>query len=121
MAAGSLNLKVGKKDFVDRIEMINAKMSYLQDVINRYRNAKANLDQFVEEGDSSYQAWIERIDTNIETCGKAYASLQESKASLQTTVDQMEGMSAQIQQTVSSATEAAKSSVSASLKVAAIL
>ena len=121
MAKGSLNLHVSKQDFITRIETINQKMTALKDVIDRYNNAKANLDQFVEEGDSTYEEWVRRIDINIENCGKAYASLQESKQSLEKTVEQMEGMGAQLKETVSSATEAAQSTIDATLKVASIL
>ena len=121
MAKGSLNLHVSKQDFITRIETINQKMSALKDVIDRYNNAKANLDQFVEEGDSTYEEWVRRIDINIENCGKAYASLQESKQSLEKTVEQMEGMTSQIKETISSATEAAVNVVKTTLKVETLL
>ena len=121
MALGSLNLRVSKQDFISRIDAIESKMGNLQDVINRYNDARNNLDQFVEEGDSTYEAWVQRIETNIMNCKKAYASLQESKVSLQKTVEQMEGMNAQLNQTISSATEAAKSTIQATLKVESLL
>lgn len=121
MALGSLNLHVSASDFTARIDKINQKMTMLQDVIERYNQAKANLDQFVEEGDSNYQQWIERIDVNISNCRKAYASLQESKQSLEKTVEQMEGLSSQVKQTVTSASEAAKSTVDTALKASEVL
>lgn len=121
MALGSLNLRVSKDDFIQRIDLITSKMDHLQDVITRYGEAKSNLDQFVEEGDSTYEAWVERIDTNILNCKKAWTSLQESRESLQKTVDQMEGMSAQVKETVSSATEAAASVIKTTLKVESLL
>ena len=121
MALGSLNLRVSKEEFTKRIDIIESKMGNLQDVINRYQDAKRNLDQFVEEGDSTYESWIQRIDTNITNCKKAYASLKESRQSLQTTVDQMEGMSSQLKETISSADTAAKSTIQAVLKVETLL
>ena len=121
MAAGSLNLKVSKADFEQRIEVIAQKISNLDSVIQQYREAKANLDQFVEEGDSTYEQWIERIDANVTACGKAKAALMESKASLEKTVEQMEGMSGQLRETIASATEEAKSTVEAAIKIAPLL
>ena len=121
MALGSLNLRVSKQDFITRIETISAKMDALQDVITRYGEAKRNLDQFVEEGDSTYQSWIERIDANIQNCKKAWSALQESKQSLEKTVEQMEGMTSQIKETVSSATEAAVNVIKTTLKVETLL
>ena len=121
MAIGSLNLRVSKEDFVNRINTISSKMQILQDVINRYGEAKRNLNQFVEEGDSTYESWIERIDTNILNCKKAWSSLQESKQTLEKTVEQMEGMSGQLRQTVADATEAAKNVITTTLKVESML
>lgn len=121
MALGSLNLHVSKEDFLARIDTIDQKMLRLRSVIERYNNAKSNLDQFVEEGDSTYEAWIERINVNVDNCQRAYASLVETKQSLQTTVDQMEGMYGQLKQTVSDAAEAAKSTVETTLQVASLL
>jgi len=121
MAKGSLNLFVSKEDFVNRIDLVQQKMSRLEDVISRYNDAKANLDQFVDERDSTFEQWVQRIDINIENCKKAWTSLQETKQSLEKTVEQMEGMSSQLKQTVTDATEAAKSTIEAKLKVASIL
>ena len=121
MALGKLNLKVSKLDFIQRIETITLKMAKLDDVIQRYGVAKKNLDQFVEEGDSTYEQWCERIDANVNACKAARTSLDETKVSLEKTVELMEGMSEQVKETVSSATEAAESTVKAAIKVSAIL
>lgn len=121
MAKGSLNLRVGKEDFVTRIETVSVKMKALEDVIDRYGQAKANLNQFVEEGDSTYQSWVDRIDANIKAAKKAWTSLQEVKVSLETTVNQMEGMTSQIRTTIEHGTEAAISTVEAAIKVAPLL
>ena len=121
MALGSLNLHVSKQDFVTRINLIEDKMKNLEDVITRYGEAKKNLNQFVEEGDSTYESWIERIDTNILNCKKAWTSLQESKDSLQQTVDQMNDMHGQLHEVITSATDAAASVIKATLKVETLL
>ena len=121
MALGQLNLRVGKQDFLDRIEIVDLKMANLADIIEKYGDAKNNLNQFIEEGDSTYEAWCERIDTNVKNCKKAYALLKETRQSLQTTVDQMDNMSGELKQTVSAATEAAKSVIDTTLKVNEVL
>lgn len=121
MAAGSLNLKVSKADFENALEKVVTKISNLDGVISSYNEAKANLDQFVQEGDSSYEAWIARIDENIKAAGKAKAALMETKASLEKTVEQMTDVTSQVSQVVVSATEAAKSTVEAAIKVAPLL
>ena len=121
MALGSLNLRVSKQDFVNRIELIQQKMNALDDVIQKYGEARNNLDQFVEEGDSTYQQWVERIDANVTACRKARAALDESRQKLQETVNQMEGISSQIAQTVQAGTDAAKSTVEAAIRVAPYL
>lgn len=121
MALGNLNLRVSKSDFEQRIATIEVKMQALQDVVSRYRDAKKNLDQFIESNDSNYQAMCERIDANIEAAGKAYASLQETKVSLQDTVNKMEGMGNEVKETLTSATEAAKSTIEAAIKINSIL
>lgn len=121
MAKGSLNLKVSKADFVQRIELVDNKMKALDDVIQRYGEARKNLDQFVEQGDSTYEAWLDRIDANVDACKRAKASLQETKLSLEKTVEQMEGMSSQLKETISAGAEAASSVVKTTIKVASVL
>lgn len=121
MALGSLNLKVSKSDFESRIVVVEGRMSQLMDVVERYNQAKANLDQFIESGDDNYEAMVERIDVNIKAAKKAFAALAETKASLQETVSLMEGMSTEVKETITSAVEATKSTVEAAIKVAELL
>ena len=121
MALGSLNLKVSKQDFLNRIDAIQAKMDRLSDVIQKYRDLKTNLDQFVEPEDNSYEVWVARIDEHINAAGRAKAALNESKKTLQQTVDQMDEFGNVVKQTVSSATEATKSTVEAAIKIAPLL
>lgn len=121
MALGSLNLRVSKSDFEQRIEIVQSRMDQLMDVIERYGRAKANLDQFIESGDDNYQAMVESIDVNIKTAKGAHAALAETKATLQETVRLMEGMSKEVNETITSAAEAAASTVSAVINVADLL
>ena len=121
MAQGKLNLKVSKQDFQERINIVEIRIAALVDVIDRYNNAKANLDQFIEEGDSNYQDMVVRIDENIKAAKKAHAALTETKNELQATVDKMENMGNEIGETIKTAAEAAKSTVEAAIKVDAIL
>lgn len=121
MALGSLNLKVSKSDFEQRIAVVEGRMAQLMDVVERYNQAKSNLDQFIESGDNNYEAMIERIDVNIAAAKKSYAALSETKATLQETVNLMEGMSNEVKETITSAAEAAKSTVNAAIKVAELL
>ena len=121
MALGSLNLKVSRQDFVNRIDAIQSKMDKLSDVIQKYRDLKTNLDQFVEAEDSSYENWVARIDGHIEAAGRAKASLNESKQMLQKTVDQMDEFGNEVKQTVDAATEATKSTVEAAIRIAPLL
>ena len=121
MALGSLNLKVSKSDFEQRINVVEIRMAQLVDVVERYNQAKANLDQFIESGDSTYEAMIERIDVNIKAAKKAHASLVETKTSLQETVRQMEGLSTEMKETITSATEATVNVVNTAIQVAELL
>lgn len=121
MALGSLNLRITERDFESRIQIIDTRMSSLMDVINRYNTAKSNLDQFMEGNDDNYQAMIERIDTNLLAAKKAHAALAEAKANLENTVREMNQMSGNIKETLTSATEAAKSSVEAAIKIHSVL
>lgn len=121
MADDRVRIFVSQQDFETRINDIGTKMAALQDVINKYNNAKANLSQFIEEGDSSYEDMVARIDVNVSAAKKAYTALQEVKAELERTVQQMEGMGQQIKETISSGTEAAKSTVEAAIKVSSVL
>ncbi len=121
MALNSLNLRVSKQDFLDRIDTIDEKMNRLADVIQKYRDLKVNLDQFVEPEDDTYQDWCQRIDEHIAAAGKARAALNEAKKSLQTTVDQMDDFGTQVKETVVAGIEATKSTTEAALKIAPLL
>ena len=121
MALGSLNLRGSKEEFEKRISVVDIRMGMLADVINRYNDAKKNLDQFMEGNDSNYQAMLERVEKNLETAKKAHAALQETKASLQDTVSKMENVGSEIRETIQSGTEATASAVKAALKIESIL
>lgn len=121
MALGSLNLKVSQSDFENRISIIEVKMQQLVDVINRYDSAKSNLDQFIESNDSNYQDMVERINENIRAAKKAHSALNATKLELQETVNKMANMGNEIKETLTSATDAAKSAVDAAIKIDAIL
>lgn len=121
MAKGSLNLRVSKQDFEERIQLIELRMGILKDVVSRYGDAKKNLDQFIESNDSNFEAMCANIDQYIANAKRAYSALNETKLELQKTVDQMSGMSDQVKETISSATEAAKESLEATIQVASIL
>lgn len=121
MALGSLNLRVSKSDFNNRITTIESKMQQLQDVIQKYGDAKNNLDQFIAEGDSTYESMIENIDANIDAAKKAWTTLQEMKKTLSITVEQMEGTSTQVERLFQTATETVKNVVGTALKVQSVL
>ena len=121
MALGSLNLRVSKQDFETRISIVETKIAMLADVIERYNQAKNNLDQFIEGNDNNYQSMIERIEANVEAAKKAHAALTETKNSLMDTVAKMENMGNEVKETIVSATDAAVSTVSAVLKIESLL
>lgn len=121
MAANSMNLKVSKEDFERRINLVQTNMDALNDVIQRYNDAKKNLDQFIENGDSNYEAMVERIEVNITAAKKSYNALKVTKNSLMETVEQMDIMSGNVKETITSAVEATKSTVNAAIKIAEIL
>lgn len=121
MAKGSLNLFVSKDKFLEKISVVEQKMAALDDVINRYNEAKKNLGQFMGETDDNYQAMVDRIDANVNAAKKSYTALQETKASLQDTVDKMDNMGKEVKETIDAATDAAKSGIEAAIKIDSVL
>lgn len=121
MAIGSLNLRVSQKDFEQRIQVVELRMQVLSDVVSRYESAKKNLDQFIEGDDSNFEAMCDNIDQYIQNAKRAHAALNETKATLLQTVQQMDGMSNQVKEVIGSATEAAKSTLEAAIQVNSIL
>lgn len=121
MALGSLNLKVSKSDFEQRITVVEGRMAQLMDVIERYNRAKANLDQFIESGDNNYEAMLQRIQVNIDAAKGSYKALAETKATLQETVNLMQNMGNEVKETITAGTEATASTVKAAIKVAELL
>lgn len=116
-----LNLRVSKDDFQRCIDTAGDKMAALMDVIERYNDAKRNLNQFIEEDDVNYQAMIERIDVNIRAARKSYNALKLEQQTLQETVNKMESMGSKVRQTLEDATGAAGSVINAALKVDDVL
>lgn len=116
-----VGLIVSKDQFLARIDACEEQMGKLIDVIERYDNAKRNLDQFIQGTDITYQLMLERIDENVKAAKKSYAALKQTKLSLQDTVSKMEDMGNQAQQTVQSAIGAVGSTVNAALKIEDVL
>lgn len=116
-----VGLIVSKEQFQERIEMCQTQMDKLMDVIEKYGNAKKSLDQFIQNGDVTYELMLERIDENIKAAKKSHAALQQTKLSLQETVSKMETMGAEAQQTVQDAIGAVGSTVNAMLKIDDVL
>lgn len=121
MAKGSLNIKVNKQDFANRINELDIRIAALMDVIGRYENAKKNMSQFIGDTDSNYADVLAQIEYNIKTARAAHEHLKEARAELQTTVDKMENMGKEVGQTIKDAFEAAKSTTEAVMRVDAIL
>lgn len=117
MALEKLNLKVSKADFERKIQEASDRIVDLENIIERYGEAKKNLTQFVESNDSTYASWCERIELNITNCRKAKVALQESKATLEETVKQMDEMSGQMKEMVDSASEAARQVINTAIDV----
>lgn len=116
-----VGLIVSKDQFLARIDVCAQQMAKLMDVIERYNNAKRNLDQFIQGTDITYQLMLERIDENVKAAKKSYAALQQTKLSLEETVNQMETMGSNAQQTVQDAIGAVGSVVNAALKIEDVL
>ena len=116
-----VGLVVSKDQFLARIDVCEEQMAKLMDVIDKYNNAKRNLDQFIQGTDISYQLMLERIDENVKAAKKSYAALKQTKLSLQDTVSKMEDMGNQAQQTLQSAIGAVGSTVNAALKIEDVL
>ena len=121
MALGQLNLKVSQSDFESRIAIVETRMNILADVVSRYQDAKRNLDQFIESNDNNYDAMCQNIDQYIENAKRAHAALNETKMEMMRTVEQMSGMSDQVKEVITSATEATASTLEAAIKVSSIL
>lgn len=116
-----VGLIVSKEQFQERIDMCQTQMDRLMDVIEKYGNAKKSLDQFIQNGDVTYELMLERIDENIKAARKSHAALQQTKLSLQETVSKMETMGAEAQQTVQDAIGAVGSTINAMLKIDDVL
>lgn len=121
MALGQLNLRVSQKDFEERITVISMRMQALEDVVARYGRAKENLDQFIESGDDNYEAMCAQIDEYVNNAKRAHAALNETKIQLQETVNQMANMGSEVKETITSATDAVKSTAEAAIKINSIL
>lgn len=121
MAKGSLNLKVSQSDFERRIAIIQMRMDALNDVVSRYRDAKSNLDQFIEGNDDNYESMCQRIDANVDAAGRSYAALKEMKEEMENTVTQLTQMSGKVKETITSAVDATKSTVEAAIRINSIL
>ncbi len=116
-----LNLRVSKDDFQRCIDTAEDKMAKLMDVIERYNDAKRNLNQFIEEDDANFQKMLERVEQNIRAARTSYNALREQKQALQSVVDKLETMSSKVGQTIDSAIGAAGSIINAAFKVDDVL
>lgn len=75
----------------------------------------------MESNDNNYDVMCQNIDEYIANARRAHGALNETKAELMRTVEQMGGMSGQVRETLTSAVEAAKSTLEAAIQVNTIL
>ncbi|MBE6957137.1 MAG: hypothetical protein E7450_06760 [Ruminococcaceae bacterium] len=121
MAALDKKEKFSAQAMQTRIDNIQQKMDQLMDVITRYEQERNNLDQFIEDADSNYQAMVERINVNVKAAKDTYEALKGVKAGLEKTLQQMTDMGQNIASTIEDATDAAKSVIKAAIKVDSVL
>lgn len=123
MAQGlaDVGLRVSKEDFLQRINICEEKMGKLIDVIDRYGQAKTNLDQFIQSDDIVYTLMLERIDENVKAAKKSYNALKATKLSLEETVNNMETMGSEAQSLLQDAIQATGSVVNAALQIEDVL
>ena len=110
-----------KSKFEELVAAIDEKMAKLMDIIERYRRAKENLTQFIEEGGVGYIQMLERIEENVKAAKAAYKDLEATKTSLQETLNQMDNFGNEVSATLEAAIEAAGSAVNAALHVDEVL
>ena len=117
----ALGLNVSQQTFQERIDKCAEEMGHLQDVIQRYENAKKNLSQFIAEGDSNYDNMVARIEENVKAAKKAYNALNETKVELEKEAQNLSDTTDKIGNLLDTAKEAAKSVIDAALKIDSVL
>lgn len=115
--AVELLLKVNKEDYLQKIGELDQKINALRDLLGRYQQLKADVNMFVEDGDSNFQKMQENVEANIDAVRRAISITQHSRDTLQKTVDQMDSMSSKTSTMMSQAAQTAKSAISTAIRV----
>ncbi len=119
--SGDISFKGSVSDFQGCLDKIDIKIGEIENVIQAYDRHRKNLDQVIDEGDSSYQLWLNDINEHVTAAQKTKAELTEVRAMIQTTVDQMTDYGNQVATTVGEAAETLKNTVEAAITIAPLL
>ncbi len=118
---GEISFKGSLSDFQNCIDKIDIKIGEIDNVIQAYERHRKNLSQVIDESDSSYQLWLNDITQHVTAAQKTKAELNEVRATIQTTVDQMTDYGNQVATTVGEAAESLKNTVEAAITIAPLL
>ncbi len=113
--AAELLLHAKKEDYLNLIEQLDGKFNELVGLLADYRTLKNDVNNFVKDSDSNFQAMQENVEANIEAVRKALAFVQTSKNNLQKTVDQMDEASGNINQLIQEGADFAKNTIRAAI------
>lgn len=119
--AAELLLHVNKEDYLNKIGELEALLNRLRDLLSRYQTLKNNVTKFVQDGDSNFTNMQNNVQANIEAVQRAIGITQDSKDTLQKTVDQMDEMSSKTATMLQEGAEAALNTISTAIRIEKLL
>lgn len=119
--AAELALKISKSSYQDRITILDAKLNQLNDLLQEYRELNNNVTSFMSDTDDNFSNMQENVRANIQAVKKAIAATQESRDTLQRTLDAMDETAANMGTILTEGAELAKNTVETAIKAAVLL
>lgn len=119
--AAELMLHVNKEDYLTKISQLDALLNKLRDLLSRYQALKNNVTKFVQDGDSNFEKMRDNVQANIEAVQRAIGITQQSKDTLQKTVDQMDEMGSKVGTLLQEGAETARNVISTAIRVDKLL
>lgn len=117
----AIEMKVSADQYEQLISRLDQNIAKLSDKIDAYRQKENDLNNFVGEQDSTFEAMRQNVQNNIEAARRAYTTAVNARKGLQEELNKMSESTGMNVQNLEASAETLASTIAAKLPVDELL
>jgi len=121
MAESGFLLKITKKDYQDKIGLIEQQMDALNGILGEYQTLLGQLDDVMERTSDQFQQTEKDVQANIDSVRVSLNNATNARDAVKAAVDAYDELGQNAVNTLQAGAEAAVSATKAAIKVASII